>query len=136
MPIQVFLFAVARRRRRRRLRLGAARRRPPTSRPDSRKVVRANLGPSVAPAPDMREVVLAQPAWERVGRAGDPQVRADSARKLTPAGLLDALEQRRNYAGLDAKWTLERLLAIKVRARRSPACCLGLLVFLPEPDAA
>ena len=33
----------------------------------AKKLVRANLGPSVATAPDMREVVLAQPAWERVG---------------------------------------------------------------------
>ncbi len=54
---------------------------------------------------------------------------------LTPAGLLDALEQRRNYAGLDAKWTLERLLAIK-GALGVTGLLLGLLVFLPNPSGA
>ena len=97
-----------------------------------RKLVRANLGPSVSTAPDMREVVLAQPAWERLGV---PAVRKGSefARRLTPAGLLDALEQRRNYAGLDSRWTLERLLAIKALLGVT-GLLLGLLVFLPNPS--
>jgi len=98
----------------------------------AKKLVRANLGPSVATAPDMREVVLAQPAWERVG-APTLQKLARLARKMTPAGLLDALEQRRNYAGLDAKWTLERLLAIK-GALGVTGLLLGLLLFLPNPS--
>jgi len=98
----------------------------------ARKLVRANLGPSVATAPDMREVVLAQPAWERVG-VPTLQKFARLARKVTPAGLLDALEQRRNYAGLDAKWTLERLLAIK-GALGVTGLLLGLLLFLPNPS--
>ena len=96
-----------------------------------RKLVRANLGPSVSTAPDMREVVLAQPAWERIGV---PAMRKGSelARRLTPGGLLDALEQRRNYAGLGAQWTLERLLAIKAMVGIT-GLFLGLLVFLPNP---
>jgi len=98
----------------------------------TRKMVRANLGPSVTVAPDMREVVLAQPAWERVG-APTLQKLARLARKMTPAGLLDALEQRRNYAGLDSKWTLERLLAIK-GALGVTGLLLGLLLFLPNPS--
>ncbi len=98
-----------------------------------KKVVRANLGPSVSTAPDMREVVLAQPVWERLGV---PAMRKGSAlgRRLTPGGLLDALEQRRNYAGLDARWTLERLLATKAMLGVT-GLLLGLLVFLPNPTA-
>lgn len=98
-----------------------------------RKLVRANLGPSVSTAPDMREVVLAQPVWERVGV---PAMRKGSAlaRRLTPTGLLDALEQRRNYAGLDARWTLERLLATKALLGVT-GLLLGLIVFLPNPSS-
>jgi tight adherence protein C len=96
-----------------------------------RKLVRANLGPSVSSASDMRDVVLAQPAWERIAV---PAIRKSSelARKLTPAGWLDALEQRRNYAGLDARWTLERLLAVKSVLGLLGAGA-GLLIFLPDP---
>ncbi len=102
--------------------------------PAHRKVVRANLGPSVATAPDMREVVLAQPAWDRIGR---PMIEkgAGLARRLTPAGLLDALEERRDYAGLGASWTLERLLAVKAFLGVL-GLGLGLLVFLPNPTSA
>ena len=98
-----------------------------------RKLVRANLGPSVSTAPDMREVVLSQPAWERLAV---PAMRkgAALARKVTPTGLLDALEQRRNYAGLDARWTLERVLAIKAFLGVT-GFLLGLLVFLPNPTS-
>ncbi|MEP6623496.1 MAG: type II secretion system F family protein [Acidimicrobiia bacterium] len=98
-----------------------------------RKLVRANLGPSTSTAPDMREVVLAQPVWERLGV---PAMRkgSDLARRLTPSGLLDALEQRRNYAGLGANWTLERLLATKALLGVT-GLLLGLLVFLPNPTS-
>jgi tight adherence protein C len=97
-----------------------------------RKMVRANLGPSVSTAPDMREVVLAQPAWDRLGV---PAIRKCSAlaRKLTPTGLLEALEQRRAYAGLDPRWTLERLLATKALLGIT-GLGLGLLVFVPNPS--
>ncbi len=102
--------------------------------PARRKLVRANLGPSVSTAPDMRQVVLDQPLWERVGR---PAMEKGSrlARRITPAGLLDALEQRRDYAGLDAGWTLERLLAVKA-GLGVLGLGLGLLVFLPNPTSA
>jgi tight adherence protein C len=97
-----------------------------------RKLVRANLGPSVSSAPHMREVVLSQPLSERVLLPGARKC-SEMARRLTPGGMLDALEQRRNYAGLDAKWTLERLLAIK-GALGVTGLLLGLLVFLPSPS--
>jgi tight adherence protein C len=97
-----------------------------------RKIVRANLGPSVATAPDLRDVVLAQPAWERLGVPAMQRF-ARMGRRVTPTGLLDALEQRRDYAGLDAKWTLERLLAIKAMLGIT-GLGLGLLIFLPNPS--
>jgi tight adherence protein C len=98
-----------------------------------RKVVRANLGPSVSTAPDMREVVLSQPAWERVGR---PMMSgaADLARRFTPSGMLDSLEDRRGFAGLDASWSIEKLLATKVLLAFVGLFC-GVLVFAPNPTA-
>ena len=49
--------------------------------PMRRKVVRANLGPSVESTPDLREVVLSQSAWDRVGV---PAIRKGSS--LAPPG--------------------------------------------------
>lgn len=100
--------------------------------PSRRKLVRANLGPSASTAPDLREVVLEQPLWDRIGRPAT-QKGAEVARRLTPAGLLDALEQRRDYAGLDARWTLERLLGLKALLG-VVGLLLGLLVFVPNPS--
>jgi tight adherence protein C len=94
------------------------------------KLIRANLGPSTA-APDLRQVVLDQPVWERVG-SPTMEKAARLARKFTPKGLLDTLEQRRNYAGLDASWTLERLLAVKAGLGVT-GLLLGLLCFLANP---
>jgi tight adherence protein C len=97
------------------------------------KLVRANLGPSTGTnAPDLRQVVLEQPMWERVGGPAMDKA-ARLARKFTPHGLLDALEQRRDYAGLDAKWTLERLLAVKAGLGVT-GLLLGLFFFLPDPS--
>ena len=129
MPIQVFLFAA--------LVMGSigvaawALRGVNIDLPSHRKVVRANLGPSVANAPDLREVVLSQSMWDRVGV---PAIRKGSslARRVTPAGLLDALEQRRNYAGMGGTWTLERLLATKALGG-IVGLFLGLAVFIPNP---
>jgi tight adherence protein C len=97
-----------------------------------RKVVRANLGPSVSSAPDMREVVLSQPAWERLGQPAIKRC-ADLARRVTPSAFLDSLEQRRNFAGLAAGWTMETLLAIKLVAGVA-GLFFGLVVFLPNPS--
>jgi len=96
-----------------------------------RKLVRANLGPSAASTPDMREVVLSQSAWDRLGA---PTFRkgASIARRLTPAGLLDALEERRDYAGLEARWTLERLLAMKAFLGIA-GLLVGMVVFVSNP---
>jgi tight adherence protein C len=96
-----------------------------------RRTVRANLGPA---APNLRDVVLEQPLWERVGRPALTRCAA-LGRKVTPAGMLDTLERRRAYAGLASTWTLERLLAIKALAG-IVGLGLGLLVFLPDPSPA
>ena len=92
-------------------------------------MVRANLGPSAAP--DMREVVLSQSTWDRVGRPAAGRL-SDLARRLTPAGLMATLEQRRELAGVDAKWTMERILAIKV-VLGVVGLLAGLAVFMPDP---
>ena len=102
--------------------------------PSRRRVVRANLGPSVSSAPDLREVVLDQPLWDRIGRPAT-QKAATLARRLTPSGMLNALEQRRDYAGLDPRWTLERLLTVKATAGIA-GLLLGLVFFLSSPSGA
>lgn len=98
------------------------------------KLVRANLGPSSGTgAPDLRQVVLDQPVWERLGGPAMDKA-AGLARRFTPKGLLEALEERRDYAGLDARWSIERLLAIKTGLGIA-GLLLGLLVFSAAPTA-
>jgi tight adherence protein C len=98
-----------------------------------RKVVRANLGPSAATGPDLRDVVLSQSAWDRLGV---PTIRraADLGRRISPQGLLDALERRRDIAGLGSRWTTERLLAAKVLLGMTGAF-LGFVAFVSNPTA-
>jgi tight adherence protein C len=90
----------------------------PLQRP-SRKV-RTNLRMGATGPTDLRDVVLSQPVKVRVVR---PFVGAMSrgARRLTPSGVIDSLDKRRNLAGLSSTWTIERILATKL--------ALGVLGF-------
>jgi tight adherence protein C len=62
---------------------------------------------------DQRQRVLQESALDRAVR---PAIRslATRARRFTPGGVIEKLEQRLRLAGSPQGWTLERLLALKV----------------------
>jgi tight adherence protein C len=74
--------------------------------------VRRNLAASGGRTTDLRELVLARPARERVVH---PLMSSFSrlGRRLTPQGLLERLEHRLQLSGQLASWPVERLLAAK-----------------------
>jgi tight adherence protein C len=88
-----------------------------------RRQVRANLGTvSVQPA-SFRQVVLEQTSTDRIVQ---PVVNwlAKKARRFAPGQFLVGIEKRRDLAGANATWTIERLLAAKM--------LLGGLALLPS----
>jgi tight adherence protein C len=95
-------------------------------------VVSRNLTTGLNGQVDVRAAVLARSAHER---ALEPMIErwAARARRLTPAGRLDALERRILLAGTPATWTLERVLAAKL-ALAVTGLALGLLLVLGGPS--
>jgi tight adherence protein C len=93
-------------------------------------VVSRNLTTGLAGV-DVRDAVLAHSARER---ALQPMVErwAARARRLTPAGRVDALERRILLAGTPREWTLERVLAAKLGLTVAGAAT-GLLLLLTRP---
>jgi len=97
-----------------------------------RKAVRTNLGLPSAAVPNLRQVVLSQRTSDRV-MAPLLDWLSKTSRRLTPASMLSGLEQRRQLAGADATWTIERLLAVKLVLGGAGAL-LGVSVFLSNPS--
>lgn len=71
-----------------------------------------NLGANLHAA-DERQRRLEESTFARVVRPAI-KVLANRARRITPAGWLDALDRRLRLAGSPGPWTLERILAVKV----------------------
>ena len=94
--------------------------------------VRSNLAAGFEYFTDMRRVVLEQSPQDRLAR---PTVAALArrARKITPAGMIDALERRISLAGLSDQWPIDRLLAIKLIVGAA-GVIFGLLCFLSHPS--
>ena len=63
--------------------------------------------------PDERQRMLQESALDRAVRPAIKSLAA-RARRFTPAGVIEKLEQRLRFAGSPQGWTLERLLAGKV----------------------
>ena len=100
-----------------------------------REVVRANIGapPAGAGVPTMRQVVLEQGATTRIVRPlSDWAVR--TARRATPARMMEQLERRRALAGAES-WTTDRILATKVFLSLG-AAAVSLLLLLTNPSGA
>ncbi len=66
-----------------------------------------------APTVDLREAMLERSARERVVRPG-AEALARTVRRLTPSGMVRALESRLALAGLETTWPIERTLAAKL----------------------
>ena len=79
------------------------------------------------PVTDLRQVQLSTTARER---AVVPAVAAlaDRARRLTPAGMVGAIERRIDLAGRPSAWPIERVLAAKLLAAAA-GLMLGLLML-------
>jgi tight adherence protein C len=94
-------------------------------------VATRNLTSGMPVPSDLREAVLARSASDR---AVQPAVAwmAARARRLTPVGRLEKLEQRLVVAGSSGAWTLERVLAAKV-ALGAAGGAYGVLHFLDDP---
>lgn len=82
------------------------------SRSDNRSAAE-NLRRGIAPARDLRQAALQQPAGTRVGL---PllEALATRARALTPTGWVARLEHKIVVAGASKTWTIEGLLALKL----------------------
>jgi tight adherence protein C len=80
----------------------------------------------------MRRAILQQSAQERVVRPLAAKL-ARRARRITPAGMIDALERRIALAGCAEEWPVDRMLASKMLAGAGGAL-FGLLLFVAEPS--
>ena len=96
------------------------------------RAARANLAHAGSVVTDLREAVLAGSAHDRVV---SPLMSSLSrrARRFTPAGVVERLEQRAFLAGLSEAWPTERLLAVKAVAAVGLGL-VGLLVFGSRPS--
>ena len=92
---------------------------------------RTNLSVGLAGFTDLRSAVLNQPAHERVVRPAVASLAA-RARRITPGGVVDALERRINLAGMGERWPIERALAMKL-VGFVVGGVFGLLIFLANP---
>jgi tight adherence protein C len=82
-----------------------------TTRPAPSRAVARNL--AGRSATDLRDVILDYSASERTVKPA-VQALARRARRLTPAGFVEALERRVVLAGLQRSWPIERVLAGKL----------------------
>src|SRR5437773_394367 len=78
----------------------------------TRARVRANLESGGNGFIDARKAVLEQSAQDRVMRPALVSL-ATRARRITPAGMVDALERRITHAGIADRWPVDRVLAMK-----------------------
>lgn len=74
---------------------------------------RAGLQAGLGPVPDLRRMELAKPAHDRIVRASMESF-ARRARRLTPQGWTDALERRVALAGISHRWSVDRILSVKL----------------------
>lgn len=100
--------------------------------PESR-LARANLLDGQSEPTDLREIVLARPAQERVVGPAVERLAA-VARRITPQGMLNDLDRRIHLAGISETWPAERVLASKIILGAFVAC-LALIKFLGSPSA-
>ncbi|MBM3673592.1 MAG: type II secretion system F family protein [Actinobacteria bacterium] len=96
------------------------------------RAVRANLGQGLGRSMDLREIQLQSSARDRVVTPS-MQLLARRARRITPSGIVDRLEQRIMLAGVGDRWPIERALATKMTLGIIGAT-LGALLFAVQPS--
>jgi tight adherence protein C len=98
------------------------------------RLARANLLDGQAESTNLREIVLARPAQERVVGPAVAGLAA-AARRITPRGVLDEIDRRIQLAGISERWPMERVLAAKLILATLGAS-IGLIRVLSDPSAA
>jgi len=93
---------------------------------------KALLGSLNLSTTDLREAMLERSAGERLVKPGVAAL-ANRARRLTPTGMVSALERRIALAGADEEWPIERVLAAKLLLGGAGAL-MGMVVFLENPS--
>jgi len=98
--------------------------------------VRANLrgGGEASISTDLRDMQLARSAQERLFLPAMAGL-ARRGRRVTPAGLIEALERRITMAGASRRWPIERVLALKL-VFGSIGVILGLTRFAASPSGS
>jgi tight adherence protein C len=81
---------------------------------------------------DVRATQLSEPAGERVVRPLFERIAAQS-RRVTPAGMLDSLDEALTSSGMEGRWTLEQILAVKLLLGASMGL-VGLLQLAASPS--
>src|SRR4051812_28791903 len=79
----------------------------------ARSRVRANLEAGRGGLTDLRKALLTQPAQHRVTQPAMDSL-ARRARRITPAGMVGALEHRIELAGMADRWPVDRVLSMKL----------------------
>jgi len=92
---------------------------------------KALLGSLNLATTDLREAMLERSAGDRLVKPGVAAL-ARRARRLTPGGMVSALERRIALAGADQEWPIERVLAAKL-VLGAAGTLMGLLLFLENP---
>lgn len=98
-----------------------------------RSNVRDNLSAGLGPPSDLHDLRLRASASER---AVQPVVAALAARarRLTPWGLAERLEQWRMLAGANPTWPVERILALKLLlGAGATVAFVSVMLFYPSP---
>ena len=97
------------------------------------QLTRSNLANSTARVTNLREVVLARPSRERLVRPAAQRM-ANAARRITPRGFAENLDQRVHQAGISERWPVDRVLAAKLLLGGIGAA-IGVLKLVTDPSA-
>jgi tight adherence protein C len=98
------------------------------------QLTRSNLANTTARVTNLREVVLARPSRERLIKPAAQRM-ANAARRITPRGFAEQLDQRIHQAGIAEHWPVDRVLAAKLLLGGIGAA-IGVLRLVTEPSAA
>jgi len=98
------------------------------------QLTRSNLANTTARVTNLREVVLARPSRERLVRPAAQRM-ANAARRITPRGFAENLDQRIHQAGLADRWPVDRVLAGKL-VLGGIGAAFGVLRVVTDPSPA
>lgn len=96
------------------------------------RVARTNLTHGTGQVTDLREITLQESAHDRV-IAPAMTAFARRARRMTPVGMIEAIDRRSHLAGISDRWPVDRVLGTKV-VLGSIGAVFALLRFVVSPS--